>query len=574
MDAVVCPNCGAENRPEARFCANCRYDLASRTLTEQAEPAPTRRPRGDLLSALVEVGGSIAGGARGKRTGSRPTIKIEPRLKERSPQPERLTNGQLYPSTIYRRTEPVGRHADYFVAEDGQAHFLIREVEGFSCERGEIHGLVKLSAELPSVQNLIDVVCAEDGRTYMVLTHPDARWYLLSDQLDPIPPEQAIEWGIQIGQALAGLHQYGYTLGEKRQGGLDKILIAGTAARLADLSTCVPLATSESQRRQAVLDDTLFLARALYAMVSGKDLTTDSQWSQELEHLPRSLRSAISAGVRGSYIKMQEMLANLAGRNLPPLRLSSGKATHPGRVHEHNEDQYFAYEVSKGRSDQPLPAFYMVADGMGGHQAGEVASDTISIALKEWLDEFSARKSGRATRKLGELPDEALRRAIQDANAAVFRQAQARQNDMGATVTAALIVGETAHVANVGDSRTYLFRRGKLEQITKDHSLVYSLAASGQIDWDEIYTHPQRNQIYRSLGTEAKVTVDVFSIDLQPGDSLLLCSDGLWEMVRDPQIVSILQQARNPQDACDQLIDAANRGGGKDNIAAIIVRAD
>jgi protein phosphatase len=460
------------------------------------------------------------------------------------------------------------------VAQNDQAHFLVHEVDGFSCDVEKVRSMVKLSAELSSIQNLLDVVRTQDDRTYAVLAHPDAEWYLLSDQIDLVSPERAIEWGIQIGQALAGLHQHGYTLGALRQGKLDKILIDGNVARLADPSTCAPLSAHKDQRRQSVLDDVFFLARALYTMVTGQDPARDTQWSKRLDHLPRPLHAAISSGIRGSYITMQEMLANLAGHHLPPLRLSSGKATHTGRVRDHNEDQYFVYEISKGRSDQPLPALYMVSDGIGGQQAGEVASDTISTALKEWLDEFSARRLGRATRKLGELPDEALRKAIQDANEAVYLQAQALQNDMGATVTATLIVGETAYVANVGDSRTYLFRHGMLEQITQDHSLVFSLAASGQIEWDEIYTHPRRNQIYRSLGADAHVQVDIFTVDLQPGDGLLLCSDGLWEMVRDPQIADILQRARTPQDACDQLIDAANQGGGVDNIAAVVVSID
>jgi protein phosphatase len=268
------------------------------------------------------------------------------------------------------------------------------------------------------------------------------------------------------------------------------------------------------------------------------------------------------------------MVSNLAGRNLPPLRLTSGKATHPGRVRDHNEDQFFVYEISKGRSDQPLPAFYMVADGLGGHEAGEVASDTISSSLKDWLDEFSNRKSGRATQKLGEQPDEALRTAILNANAAVFHQAQARRNNMGATVTAALIIGEQAFVANVGDSRTYRLRRGELHAITADHSLVYSLYKAQQITLDDIYTHPQRNQIYRSLGEKPQVEVDIFIETLEPGDILLLCSDGLWEMVRDPQLRDLIRTARNPQDAADRLIEAANRGGGEDNITAIVVKVE
>ena len=570
MNPTTCPKCSAPNRSGAKFCIHCGQDLTSDAPALQvSEPSSLPgKPQGEALSSLMHNVGNIVTSLLKRGSGAKPLARS---LEVAHSHPDHLPGGYLDTSSSYQRIDDVAQHTAYFVAQNDQGqHVLICEVPAFPCDADVARTLTMISAELQHVQRLIDILCTTEGRAYVVLEHPRERWHFLSDYRFPNSTERALEWGKQIGQALDGLHHMGYALGEERRSGLEKVLIDGDTARLADLTTCKPLSSDPAQRHQAILSDVHFLARVLYFVATNRDLNRDLQ-EPKLAGLPRPLCVAISLGARGSYVSLQEMLEHLGGRNLPPLHLVSGKATHAGRVHDHNEDQYFVYEVSKGRSNEPLPAFYMVADGMGGHEAGEVASDTISAALKEWLDELSSRKSGRATQRLGELPEDALEKAIQEANAAVFRQARARGNNMGATVTAALVVGEQAFIANVGDSRTYMYRQGELERVTKDHSVVYSLAVAGQIEWDEIYTHPQRNQIYRNLGDKANVQVDVFTLDLQPGDRLLLCCDGLWEMVRDPQIADVLRTTANPQEACDRLVDAANRAGGEDNITAVLV---
>ena len=144
---------------------------------------------------------------------------------------------------------------------------------------------------------------------------------------------------------------------------------------------------------------------------------------------------------------------------------------------------------------------------------------------------------------------------------------------MGATVTAALVMDGQAFIANVGDSRTYLLRDGKLQRVTRDHSLVARLVEAGQIEPDEVYDHPSRNLIYRSLGAgHAEVDVDIFDERLQVGDALLLCSDGLWEMVRDPQLQKLIAESDDVEKTCETLIKVANENGGEDNITAVLVR--
>ncbi len=168
-----------------------------------------------------------------------------------------------------------------------------------------------------------------------------------------------------------------------------------------------------------------------------------------------------------------------------------------------------------------------------------------------------------------------LTEAIKHGNTAIvdYGDTHREARGLGATLTAMLVVEGLAFIANVGDSRTYLLRDGKIERITRDHSLVERLVEMEQITPDEVYEHPNRNLIYRSLGAgHAEVDVDIFIERLQPGDVLLLCCDGLWEMVRDPELLRIITEAEDLEQACERLIATANENGGEDNITALLVR--
>jgi PPM family protein phosphatase len=170
---------------------------------------------------------------------------------------------------------------------------------------------------------------------------------------------------------------------------------------------------------------------------------------------------------------------------------------------------------------------------------------------------------------------ETLVEGVQWANRAVYESSQRRSVEMGTTITAALVFDGTAYIVNVGDSRTYVYREreGQLLQVTRDHSLVARLVEAGAISRDEVYTHPSRNKVYRGLGDKDTVKVDRFTLSVSGGDYLLLCSDGLWEMVRDREIERIMQKcAVDPPQASAALVRAALNGGGSDNISVIVVR--
>ena len=233
----------------------------------------------------------------------------------------------------------------------------------------------------------------------------------------------------------------------------------------------------------------------------------------------------------------------------PALRLGQTVAvTDTGRRRRHNED---AYDCE--------PPLFAVADGMGGAQAGELASSLAAAALR---DEGSGLEGGE--QRVDEL--------IQEANRRVYRRQteDAEVSGMGTTMTVALVDEGHVAIGHVGDSRAYLIRDHRLEQLTDDHSLVAELVRSGKLSPEEAESHPQRSVITRALGTDPDVDVDTFSVETRPGDLFLLCSDGLTSMVDDETILREVERHRDDlRTAAKALVRAANKGGGEDNITIV-----
>jgi serine/threonine protein phosphatase PrpC len=237
-----------------------------------------------------------------------------------------------------------------------------------------------------------------------------------------------------------------------------------------------------------------------------------------------------------------------------------------------NEDSLAVLHSICTHNGRLLPLdLYVVADGMGGHsRGGEASRLAIQCMMQGILPEIIGSDTINDDLMLGTLVE-----GVQWANRAVHESSQASGVEMGTTITAALVFDSTAYIVNVGDSRTYVYheRAGQLAQVTRDHSLVARLVEAGAISRDDVYTHPDRNKVYRGLGDKDDVKVDWFTHSVSTGDYLLLCSDGLWEMVRDQAIERTMQRfAGNPQQASAALVTAALKGGGADNISVIVVR--
>lgn len=255
-------------------------------------------------------------------------------------------------------------------------------------------------------------------------------------------------------------------------------------------------------------------------------------------------------------------------------------ASHVGltRAGETNEDSFGSLALNLAHDSQRQPlSFAIVADGLGGHASGQDAS---RLAVRIFIERLTQELALPLVEPRGSSlpPEEAVASALQDAaqaaNAAIFGVNAHGGADSGSTLVALVIVGEMAWIANVGDSRAYVLDGDSLRRVTSDHSVVEQLILSGMVTPEERYTHPQRNRIFRSLGSEEQVELDIFTQRLRPGMRLLLCSDGLWEMTRDPEMEQILRETQSPAAACAALIASANEHGGEDNITAVVAQID
>lgn len=227
-----------------------------------------------------------------------------------------------------------------------------------------------------------------------------------------------------------------------------------------------------------------------------------------------------------------------------------------GLVRETNEDSYVFIP----------PHLFVVADGMGGHAAGEIASNLAAKTVTQYVLDHSDSTN----------PEEVLEQAITHANELIYDKAQAepQYSGMGTTVTIAYIVNNIIYWGHVGDSRIYLLRKpgNELCQLTEDHSLVWELMRNGNISKDEAYNHPQRNMLTRAVGTSTSIKVDTGRADWSHGDILLLCTDGLTSMVREAEICKILNSDPFTESVIDSLVLEAKNAGGLDNITAITVQ--
>jgi serine/threonine protein phosphatase PrpC len=269
----------------------------------------------------------------------------------------------------------------------------------------------------------------------------------------------------------------------------------------------------------------------------------------------------------------EEQLAEIAmqTKRIEPMQLIAGAARDVGRAREKNEDSLFFHVSLIDAGETSLPfGMFIVADGMGGHRYGEAASEA---AVRTMSNYIFGKLYNSIYASNPQPPSESLQEIMKTGVINAHQLISKETSGGGTTLTAVLIIGTQMTLAHVGDSRAYaVFLDGRMQLLTRDHSLVKRLEELGQITAEEAENHPQKSMLYRALGQGETPDPDVFTASLPHPGYLLICSDGLWGVISEDEIFQIIIESPNPHRACQNLVDAANAAGGPDNISVILVR--
>lgn len=595
---TVCSNCKAPNRTGARFCKNCGTSLPTQRLStvpldEAAIPStPAKSP---YATVKLEEAAATA------RTNTRPLPPAQVLAQRLAPRPLGAVFGDYFVAD--RLVYSDERQNRYVVSQPGvPTEIMIHACPNPVCRAvfapttdGAIRFctdcntplgdnaptliLIETQSQLyPHIQDVIGLFMAQSSiRPPLAafseeLAGSSRHCTVLPEVLaltSRSEPSLVLKWGKELALGLNYLHANGLSF--KGQINDNSIGLEGDRPVWVNFaeSTYAPENIGLAQS-----DDVRALAFLLFKWMTGITLLkAQSAYDPNLSPSVNNFfkQAANSPGFTSGEelaLAIDQVLAEAVVRQPVDYRL--GRRTDVGRQRTLNEDSLLTLEMDRIMQSQNRPlGVYLVADGMGGHAAGEVASGMIvnTITQKASTELFQTLSQSVSDQDRIQW----LQEAVLAANQAVFEKRKAAGTDMGSTLVAAVMDGNKAFVTNVGDSRAYHINAQKIEQLSVDHSLVQRLIATNQITPQEARHHPQRNVIYRTIGDKPKVEVDVSPHTFAVGDRLLLCSDGMSGMVEDEQIHKIVMESPTPQAACDKLIEAANAAGGDDNITVVIV---
>ena len=588
---MKCPNCEYENRGDASFCQYCGAVLTAPNPggadvgLEATRPlAPTGTDRTQPFAAtsdtrpLAETAVAFGPLPEGALLRDGRYVVLEVRNSETEPYlylVEDTVPASLCPNCQSEATDPEEHFcpscgADLANAEVLHLRYQVRESADEQAFAAEAQ-LLGMRLEHPSLIIPHEIFTeAPFGSPRHYLVEPEFPPALATTFAVPQRLNRVLTWGVSLAYALGHLHRHHLTL---QGAGQEHIALEGTAAYWTNLGVVrVIPPEARSQAAAYFVQDVRGLASALFYLATGSH-QYDPQ-AMLPDHVASIFDRALAsqqpfedAGTFGAALEaaLQEI------RRPASVNHIVGRATDVGQERSLNEDSLLTVAIVPIYRSMSAPVgVFAVADGMGGHEAGDAASHAAisALAQRAVADVLRPAAAGQSLSEASEW----LSDATQTANSAVYDRRKEAGTDMGTTLVTALFVGDTATISNVGDSRAYLLDETKITQITTDHSLVERLVATGQITREEAANHPQKNVIYRVIGDRPHVENDVYEQRVAPGEALLMCSDGLSGMVPDDQMWHIWRTSTSPQEACDRLVEAANEAGGEDNITVVIVQ--
>ena len=543
-----CPQCGELNPANAQVCRKCGAALVQpvapnanasdanaqgATATPSPITQPTSRAEGDPLSG-------------------------DPPSDDRLPVGEIISNSEGVDVYIITASEEATNPRTY---QAQSIHSGARVWLHEAIAPATLPGLMQLASGAAELSYVADLEPAFSANIFGV-----ERWYA-PEVIPPGKPgaphgqEEWTELARQLATGLAGLHDKAGVAYDLTPETCHRFFnVTQGVARWEHLQHLLPLQSNP----EAANNDVRALASMLLNPLSNVPVLR-----QPLEDMAKGVAHMTAAELThllGMPHRTPHPTPHPNGPAPVSLYTEIGYATDKGKLRETNEDNFGT--AMRSESDQPS-LFLAVADGMGGEDAGEVASAMVIKMLRQAFVEMPSLN--------GVQLNNWVQQSIQNTNELVSAEAQQRQNQMGSTLVMALVHEGIAYLGNVGDSRIYRWNpkadKGRLVRLTQDHSLVQRLVDQGQLSDEARYTHPERNMLLRSIGDANTGKSDLNQpVPLRDGDWLLLCSDGLWEMVRDQRVREILSKSTEAQAACDRLIAEANKNGGEDNITVVIAR--
>jgi protein phosphatase len=611
---MKCVHCGTQNTDDAKHCRRCGAVLPSSSEITAVLPLPDEEDAGRThpLDDEPEKAGTQPLHDTGPKSGplyTQPTSASDTRPLERvrnffEPLPERalINDGRCLIRSLQETSEmlnlysAVSRRAlaecrqcgfarnnfgDQYCLQCGASlagaepncpNYVVKETlapDAIAIERQLAEMELHHGGALLPLETFTEIILGA-RRVYVVLPEPSP----FTGETLPSPPElnDIVIWGVQLADALAFLHKNNISFGAAH---LNHMSINGKAARWFNF-TSARIQTPGARTRKAYIDDLQSLTASLFVLLTGKVYSPDIQVEPPgLHAVFRETFTGEIASAAQLAERLRDVIAEIRRPSSYDLRV--GRLTDVGHIRQLNEDSLLTLELGRVHRSVGSPiGLYVVADGMGGHSAGDVASGLAINALAQHA--VATLLPLEIDNGIPAPEIEAwLREAIDVANTTVHEQRKLAGTNMGTTLVMAYVAGGQAYLANVGDSRGYVVNDSGIQQLTVDHSLVQRLVDTKQLTPEEAHHYFQKNVIYKNLGDRATVIPDIRVVELQPGDRLLLCSDGLlgWgSPVKEAEAQRIILAAASPQDACRQLIDAANAAGGPDNITAIIVQME